>query len=335
MNQPNDTTASRSEDSARQVRVSYGAPVPRATEPASAAPPAMGTGESIQRDIETAYGSLRHAVGDLAAAALRRYGTGKLPKRPAPTGPGATTDAATHATSATTNTSRAAAPAGRPPMKIASADKVTFDDGVVPKSRRRKGVQVGRAVDRAFERVRDAVNQRNASPVVAGVKQQLSQAGQAVTKAIDSANAKADRALKTGSKQVGDQLGDAREAAMNVVASGLSGLRELGDQLRSAMKRSQSGTRDQVVMVRIAEDAREQIDSLVEVGLFKSRSECAAFLIDEGLTVQSGLLGEIQGKLNEIRRLKAELQLLVIGNEDTVDSAADDATADDTASADE
>src|SRR5215470_19488389 len=41
--------------------------------------------------------------------------------------------------------------------------------------------------------------------------------------------------------------------------------------------------RDHVVMVRVNEDSIKRIEELVQSGIFKSRSEAAAFLISEGI----------------------------------------------------
>jgi hypothetical protein len=50
---------------------------------------------------------------------------------------------------------------------------------------------------------------------------------------------------------------------------------------------------------------------LVESGLFRSRSESAAFLIEEGLKTQDPLFAKISIKFEKIGKLKTELKDLV------------------------
>jgi len=69
--------------------------------------------------------------------------------------------------------------------------------------------------------------------------------------------------------------------------------------------------RDNVVMVRVDQDTIEKIDQLVDSGVCKSRSESAAFLIDEGIKGCSGLFSKINDRLKQIQQLKEELKDIV------------------------
>jgi Arc/MetJ-type ribon-helix-helix transcriptional regulator len=69
--------------------------------------------------------------------------------------------------------------------------------------------------------------------------------------------------------------------------------------------------RDHVVMVRVNEEALKRIEELVQSGIFKSRSEAAAFLISEGIKAQTELFERIKVKIGEIERLRAELKGIV------------------------
>jgi hypothetical protein len=69
--------------------------------------------------------------------------------------------------------------------------------------------------------------------------------------------------------------------------------------------------RDTTVLIRLSDSASDSLDTLVSAGIFKGRSEAAAFLIDEGIKSQSALFQRIQDKLNEIERLRAELRTTV------------------------
>jgi Arc/MetJ-type ribon-helix-helix transcriptional regulator len=69
--------------------------------------------------------------------------------------------------------------------------------------------------------------------------------------------------------------------------------------------------RDTTVLIRLSDSSSDSLDTLVSAGVFKSRSEAAAFLIDEGIKAQAPLYQRIQDKLNEIERLRAELRTTI------------------------
>jgi len=56
---------------------------------------------------------------------------------------------------------------------------------------------------------------------------------------------------------------------------------------------------------------------LVDVGLFKSRSESAAFLIQEGIKSQEALFAKISTKIKKIDKIKEELKEIVSEEMDT------------------
>jgi Arc/MetJ-type ribon-helix-helix transcriptional regulator len=75
--------------------------------------------------------------------------------------------------------------------------------------------------------------------------------------------------------------------------------------------------RDQVVMVRIDEDTKRDLDNWVESGAVKSRSEAAALFIREGIKVRSGELDQLREALEDVGEAKQRLEELarqVIGN---------------------
>ena len=74
--------------------------------------------------------------------------------------------------------------------------------------------------------------------------------------------------------------------------------------------------RDYVVMVRVNKEAIDRIDDLVESGIFKSRSESAAYLIAKGVQADAELFQMIDSKVSEISRLKDELREMVNFGED-------------------
>jgi hypothetical protein len=74
-------------------------------------------------------------------------------------------------------------------------------------------------------------------------------------------------------------------------------------------------SRDHVVMVRVNDESLRKLDALVQSGIFKSRSESAAFLIGEGIKAQSALFDSISQKIEEIERLRSELKSIVHSGE--------------------
>src|SRR5256885_14676524 len=80
----------------------------------------------------------------------------------------------------------------------------------------------------------------------------------------------------------------------------------IGKAIESALS-----ARDHVVMVRVNDDSLKSLDALVQSGIFKSRSEAAAFLISEGVKAQATLFERISERIAEIERLRSELKGIV------------------------
>lgn len=100
-----------------------------------------------------------------------------------------------------------------------------------------------------------------------------------------------------------------------------SAISEIGDQMeRLATKTAESikkaidkalASRNTVLTIRVNEESNKKLNMLVETGLFRSRSESAAFLIEEGIRSQEGLFSRIQGKLETIDKIREELRTIV------------------------
>ena len=88
----------------------------------------------------------------------------------------------------------------------------------------------------------------------------------------------------------------------------------LGGDIRDAVEEVVT-VRDNVVMMRVDSDSRAKMDELVEAGIWKSRSEAAAYLIREGIKARRGLFDRISEKVGEIRKAKEELRGL-LGEQD-------------------
>lgn len=66
------------------------------------------------------------------------------------------------------------------------------------------------------------------------------------------------------------------------------------------------------ITVHVDDETQRRIDTLVEAGIFKSRSESAAYLLHEGIRARSDVFEAIDDKLVEIERLRSDLRELVV-----------------------
>ena len=67
-------------------------------------------------------------------------------------------------------------------------------------------------------------------------------------------------------------------------------------------------SRDQVVMVRVDEETKHELDAWVETGAVKSISEAAALFIREGINVRSGELDELRDAIEEVGDARKRLE---------------------------
>src|SRR5215216_7812249 len=88
-------------------------------------------------------------------------------------------------------------------------------------------------------------------------------------------------------------------------------LSAIGRDISRTIERAMSAKDDYVVAVKVSPEAQERLEQLVQAGVFRSRAEAAAFLIDEGIKTQSALFDRVQQKLSEIERLRAELRGMI------------------------
>ncbi len=98
--------------------------------------------------------------------------------------------------------------------------------------------------------------------------------------------------------------------AANNLARGLS---TGGRSVSSVVRHSLVG-RNHVLMVRINDEALNRINDLKDAGLFKSRSEAAAYLIAEGIASREELFEQIQDRIHQIQQIKDELRNLAEHN---------------------
>ena len=84
---------------------------------------------------------------------------------------------------------------------------------------------------------------------------------------------------------------------------------EIAEQVRGKVLlklREKLEGRGNVVMTRLNDDDLMKIDSLVEVDVFRSRSEAAAFFIKEGIQARKDLFEKVMPTVDKIRQLKEQ-----------------------------
>jgi Arc/MetJ-type ribon-helix-helix transcriptional regulator len=70
-------------------------------------------------------------------------------------------------------------------------------------------------------------------------------------------------------------------------------------------------SRNTVLTIRVNDECNTKLNMLVDSGLFKSRSESAAFLIQEGIKKQEVLFDKISSKLARIEQIRNDLKQIV------------------------
>lgn len=88
-------------------------------------------------------------------------------------------------------------------------------------------------------------------------------------------------------------------------------LSAIGRDISRTIERAISAKDDYMLAVKVSPDAQVKLGQLVQAGVFGTRAEAAAFLIDEGIKVQTTLFERVEQKLAEIERLRAELRGMI------------------------
>lgn len=88
-------------------------------------------------------------------------------------------------------------------------------------------------------------------------------------------------------------------------------LSAIGRDISRTIERAISAKDDYMLAVKVSQDAQIKLGQLVQAGVFGTRAEAAAFLIDEGIKTQGALFERVEQKLAEIERLRSELRGLV------------------------
>jgi len=100
---------------------------------------------------------------------------------------------------------------------------------------------------------------------------------------------------------------EAADAAIGMICAcpeelpNLQNIQEFVHSIRGALKE-----RGNVIMTRLNDEDLQKIDALVEVELFKSRSEAVAYFIHEGIKARKDLFDKVTPTVEKIRQLKNE-----------------------------
>ena len=121
-----------------------------------------------------------------------------------------------------------------------------------------------------------------------------------------------------------DGLDDVDKAVRDVVDRGRDAAVNVGETIREKIN-SVRASRDSVVMVRVNKEILEKLDELVDSGVNSSRSEAAAFMIEEGMSAKSDLFEKIAEKTEVIRKAREDLRKLL--EEDDPDEEPQSGTA--------
>jgi len=68
------------------------------------------------------------------------------------------------------------------------------------------------------------------------------------------------------------------------------------------------GARSNVVASRIGDEELKLIDMLIEAGLFETRSEAVAYLVNEGIKARRDIIEKVSSALEEIRKIRQQAE---------------------------
>jgi uncharacterized FlaG/YvyC family protein len=139
----------------------------------------------------------------------------------------------------------------------------------------------------------ESAKNTDVNEAVEEVKEEVQEAGgEAAAKSADEVKAEAAKAKSSASKTINEAIKQVESFTENI-----------GKALGGALQ-----DRANVVMVRVNDESLAYLDMLVDADITKSRSESAAFLINEGIKANEGLFGKIREITDQIAALRAQLR---------------------------
>jgi len=120
---------------------------------------------------------------------------------------------------------------------------------------------------------------------------------------VDAEEVVTEETTTDAKKSASDMVAEGMNVASKTLTEAFKQVEGLGKALGTALQ-----DRANVVMVRVNNESLAYLDMLVEADITKSRSESAAFLINEGIRVNGPLFGKIREITDQIAALKAKLR---------------------------
>jgi hypothetical protein len=120
------------------------------------------------------------------------------------------------------------------------------------------------------------------------VSEGMNAAGQKVGKGVDVAE---------------ERMSEGMDVAGKTLSEAFRQMEGIGKALGSALS-----DRANVVMVRVNNESLQYLDMLVDADITKSRSESAAFLINEGIKSNQALFNKIRDITDQISALRSQLR---------------------------
>ena len=127
----------------------------------------------------------------------------------------------------------------------------------------------------------------------------------------DGSEKKDELIMHDGEADQGDDRSSVGASVRDMAARIPEQLSAIGRDISRTIERAISAKDDYRLAVKVSQDAQTKLGQLVQAGVFGTRAEAAAFLIDEGIKTQSALFERVEQKLAEIERLRAELRGMV------------------------
>ena len=140
--------------------------------------------------------------------------------------------------------------------------------------------------------------------------------GQVIDETMEGAEATSEDMYSKAKDTVDNAKDTVGSAKDTVGAAGKTlndAIKQVEKQFESFGKKLGSALQDRanVVMVRVNDDSLAYLDMLVDADVTKSRSESAAFLINEGIKTNEALFNRIREITDQIAALRSQLRTAV------------------------
>src|SRR5256714_13019409 len=127
----------------------------------------------------------------------------------------------------------------------------------------------------------------------------------------DGSEKKEELIMHEGEPEQTDERANVSSSMRDMAARIPEQLSAIGRDISRTIERAISAKDDYMLAVKVSSDASNKLGQLVQAGVFGTRAEAAAFLVDEGIKTQTALFERVEQKLAEIERLRAELRGMV------------------------